>query len=115
MRYERASFVGGIVTESGFRATYPMARLEFDENELVIWSSAVPRYFGPNELRVSRHDTKAIRLSTGIFAVRVSVIRSDGIEARPCFLVLRRGPVRQALRDRGWPVVEDYWKFGRRS
>jgi len=108
---EPASFVGGIVTASGWRATWPMARLEFDENDLAIWSSAVPKYFGPGELRVARRDTKAIRLSTGVLAVRVSVIRPDGNEAEPYFTVLRRGPLRQALHQRGWPVVEDRWTF----
>jgi hypothetical protein len=92
-----------------------MARLQFDEHDLVIWSSAVPRYFGPNELRVSRRDTKALRLSTGFLAVRVSVIRLDGTELRPAFTVFKRGPVRQALQERGWPVVEDRGKYGRRS
>jgi len=100
------------VTASGWRASWPMAHLEFDENDLAIWSSAVPEYFGPDELRVARDRTKAVRLSTGFLGVRVSVIRLDGTELKPYFAALRRGPVRQALHERGWPVVEDRWKFG---
>jgi hypothetical protein len=92
-----------------------MARLRFDEDDLVITPLLVTRHFGPTELQFSRRDTKAIRLSTGIFAVRVSVIRSDGTEVAPYFKLTRRDPVRQALRQRGWPVVEDRWQLGYRS
>ena len=92
-----------------------MARLRIDEGCLVISPLGVPRYFGPTEIRVSRSETNAIRLSTGIFAVRVSVIWSDGKEVEPYFTVKRRGLVRQALQERGWPVVEDHWWFGFRG
>jgi hypothetical protein len=92
-----------------------MARLRFDQDCLVITPLLKTRYFGPTEMQFSRRDTTAVRLSTGIFAVRVSVIRSDGKELEPYFKLMSRGPVRQALRQRDWPVVEDRWQLGYRS
>jgi hypothetical protein len=110
-----ASFVGGMATRGGWHASGPMARLEFDNNNLVIRPTAAAKLVRLGEVKAAKADTQAIRLSTGILAVRVSVIRSDGVEVEPYFTVMRRGRVRKALEERGWPVVEDHWKFGRRS
>jgi hypothetical protein len=110
-----ASFVGGIATRGGWHVSAPMARLQFDGEHLLIRPTSLPYALGLQEVRASKADTKAIRLSTGILAVRVSVIRSDGTEAEPYFTVMTRGRVRKALEERGWPVVEDRWKFGPHS
>lgn len=110
-----ASFVGGIARRGGWHASAPMAKLEFDTDELIIRPASVAKRLGLHEVRASRRETKAIRLSTGVLAVRVSVIQMDGMEVEPYFTVMRRRPVRNALEEQAWPVVEDRWKFGRRS
>ena len=55
----------------------------FDADELTIRPTSLAKSFGIGEVRTTRPETKAIRLSTGVLAVRVSVIRSDGIEIEP--------------------------------
>jgi len=68
-----------------WHASGPMGRLEFDSDDLVIRSTNIARRLGIGEVRTRKADTKAIRLSTGVLAVRVSVVRSDGTELEPYF------------------------------
>jgi hypothetical protein len=108
-----ANFVGGIAKRGGWHASGPAARLEFDRDQLVIRSKKFSKRLGLGDVSVRREACNAVRLSTGILAVRVSVIDRDGIEIEPYFTATRRGPVRRALQARGWPVIEDRWRFGR--
>jgi hypothetical protein len=80
-----------------------MGRLEIGDNDLAIYGTAIARRVALGEVRVTRDGTNAVRLSTGVLAVRVSIIGSDGTELEPYFAALARRRVREALRDRGWP------------
>jgi len=94
-------FRGGVRTRSalGFGASYPFGHLDFDEDRLRIWG------FGML-VDVGRASVRAVRLSTGILATRVTVIGDDGVESDVYFAALRRGTVRRALREHGWDVIE---------
>lgn len=109
----RATFTGGIAVRGGWRASGPFARLDIGDEDLVIRASPVARKLGLSDVIAIRSETKGTRLSTGALAVRVSVIRSDGTEVEPYFAAAGRARIRTALHERGWPIIEDHWKFGR--
>jgi hypothetical protein len=109
-----AVFTGGMARRGGWQARGPFARLEFDAEHLAIKAKALAKALGLREVRAARATTQAIRLSTGVLAVRVSVIQHAGTEVEPYFATMSRRRVRQALVARGWPVVEDRWRFARR-
>lgn len=102
----KAAFRGGIRRRPlGSGVSYPFGHLEFDAQRLRIWG------FGES-VEVRRSDVEGVRLSTGILATRVAVVGRDGAESDVYFAALRRSPVRKALNERGWPVVES--RFSRR-
>ena len=108
-------FTGGIAERGGWHASGPFARLEVGDDLLVIRATRLATVVGLHDVQAQKAETKAVRLSTGVLAVRVSVIRADGVELEPYFTAMSRGPIRRALLARGWPVVEDKWRFGLRS
>jgi hypothetical protein len=56
---------------------------------------------------------RAIRLSTGLFATRVQIVRRDGKVEPIYFGSLGRKVVRNELLRRGWPVEERWlWRRG---
>ena len=97
----QASFTGGIHQRpGGGGASFPFGHLEFDDEQLRMWG------FG-KAVAVRREAIRGVRLSTGILATRVSVVYLDGSESNVYFAALGRGPVRQALQERGWPVIDE--------
>ena len=55
-----------------------------------------------------RQEVAAVRLSTGVLAVRVSVIDLNGNALVPFFTAVSRRRIRMALRDRTWVVEDTY-------
>jgi hypothetical protein len=74
----RALFVGGIAERGGWHASGPFAELEFDSDYLVIRPVRLAKRLGLKDVAARRSDTKAIRLSTGVLGVRVSVVQASG-------------------------------------
>lgn len=96
----KASFTGGVRERpGGWGASAPFGHLEFDDAELHIWGAGM-------DLRVVKGAVKGIKLSAGILASRVSVVWADGSLADVYFAALGRRAIRDALRQRGWPVIE---------
>lgn len=95
-----ASFTGGIRSGVfGFGGTAPFGHLEFDADELRIWGLGM-------EVRAKRNQVEGVRLSRGFLATRVRVVFLDGSTSDVYFAALGRGAVRDALRLRGWKVLE---------
>lgn len=91
------------------------ATLRFNADVLRVEPGRLASTFGLTPVAATRVSAEAIRLSTGIFRVRVSVIGEDGIEVEPYFTATSRTGIRRALLERGWQVVEDRWDLKRRS
>jgi hypothetical protein len=98
---EREGIVHGGVRErlGGWGASAPFGHLEFDDAERHIWRAGMV-------LRVAKGAVKCIKLSAGILASRVSVVWPDDSLADVYFAALGRRAIREALRQRGWPVIE---------
>jgi|JI10StandDraft_1071094.scaffolds.fasta_scaffold588276_1 hypothetical protein len=100
------TFVGGIGSPMGWHFSAPMGRLAFDEQRLVI--SGVGPAATAGTVDMLRQEVAAVRLSTGVLAVRVSVIDLNGNALVPFFTAVSRRRIRMALRDRTWVVEDTY-------
>jgi hypothetical protein len=98
-----ASFRGGIHVRRFFGGAGAPAggHLEFDRDLIRLWGLGF-------EVTVRREDVRAVRFGPGMLATRFSVMPNKPGPAQMFWLSTRRPtPVRAALTELGWPIVED--------
>lgn len=99
--------VGGVQGFSGPYASFPFGRLEITDQELAIYGVGLAKVglWRVGEVRVTRDEVDAVRVSRGFPGVKVTVVKS-GSPVEPLFLALKAKPVLETLHAFGWPVSD---------
>lgn len=95
-----ASFRGGIRTRPlAWGGTFPLGNLQFDSSHLRIWGLSWV-------VDAQRKDVAGVRFRRFVMSDKVSVMFTTGDESKVYFATTSGTAVREALRARGWPIID---------
>jgi len=91
-------FVGSVRSRPfGFGISAPLSHLTIDGDSLLV--------SGPGRLhRLTRADVATVRLRIRVVGCRVDFVLRDGNRPDFYFAAMARSAIRNALKERGWPV-----------